>query len=189
MAATSPVIKIEVFGEDVEALASTLVALAAKVSPTQTAPAVSEEMSLSELVDIVRARAVAEGYKLLVVKADEGREEDPAPAAAEDYEPKAVKRRRRTKAEMEAARAAEAAAAEEPEQEEEEDAPDEAAELSVEELEAVKKDAIRKLLVIHKEPGGPARIDSLLAEYRKMGFAAAATIPARYFPEIARRLA
>lgn len=203
---TSPVIKIEVLGEDVEALAETLVALAAKVSGTQSTgdAEINADMPLEDLLKIVRAKAAEQGYKLHVVRAEA--EEQPSDDAA-SYEPKAVKRRgRRTKAEMEAARAAAAQAEEEVEEAEktieeaedesgeklvlwsetaEEEAPEE---LSEKELENIKRETMRSLLALHKTSDGPDKIEALLLPYKKMGFAAAATIPARYYPEIAKRL-
>lgn len=201
---TSPVIKIEVLGGDVEALAETLVALAAKVSGVQSTGGaeVNADMPLEDLLRIVRHRAAEQGYKLHVVRADapEGGDggEDPS-----SYEPKAVKRRgRRTKAEMEAARAA-AAAPEEAEKtieeaedesgeklvlwsETAEEEPPAEEEYTEEQLEQIKRETIKKITPLYKAPGGLAQVGELLKDYKK--YAAIGTIPAKFFPEIARRL-
>lgn len=199
-------IKIEVVGDDVEALATTLVALAAKVSQQTAGEPVSVDMPLDELLSVVRAKAAAEGFKLLVVRADADRDDDRAQdaqaAAQAPYEPKAVKRRgRRTKAEMEAARAAEAVSAEDVVEDAdgptaeatvvwenpttEEEPP---AEMSEAEMESLKRATMKKLLEIHKTAGGPEKVDAVLAEYKAMGFSAAVSIPPRHYVDIAKRL-
>lgn len=196
---SQPVIKIEVFGEDVEALAHTLVALAAKISAVaeSPAPALDVNMGLEDLLAITRQRAAEVGLKVNVLKADADaveEEETPADTPPETYEPRAVKRRgRRSKAEIEAAEAAAKAAAEaadgEPEAEPEmtlwsDEAED--AEMSEADLEDLKKKTIAKILPIWKGPGGQERIGALLKDYKQ--YAAIGTIPAKHFPDIARRL-
>lgn len=203
---SSPVIKIEVLGGDVEALAETLVALAAKVSGAQSTgdAEINADMPLEDLLKIVRHRAAEQGYKLHVVRADA--EEQPTDDAA-SYEPKAVKRRgRRTKAEVEAARAAASQAEEGVEEAEktieeaedesgeklvlwsetaEEEAPEEE-EYTEEQLEQIKRETIKKITPLYKAPGGLAKVGELLKDYKK--YAAIGTIPAKFFPDIARRL-
>lgn len=196
----APVIKIEIQGSDVVAVGETLVSLASTLSPNGGTTA-NIEMPFDELLAIVRARAKEQGFKLIVVRAegdDDGDGEDKAPA--QDYEPKAVvRRKRRTKAEMEAARAAEAAPAEpEPEAEQEEEAVEdmplaaaaeepEEEELSEEELEQIKRQTMRRLMPIYNEKNGQARVAEILKDYNKK-YASVATIPAKYFPEIAKRI-
>lgn len=195
---TAPVIKIEVLGDNVDDLARTLVSLAAKVSSQESAPdvSVSEDMPLDELLAVVRKKAMAEGFKLLVVKADAEAEEGPSgEGEAQTYEPKAVKRRGRPpKAKAEEPKV-ETPAVEEAEEEPAsemtlwEDEPAAAAEeetLTDAQLEDIKRETIKKLMPIYKSKGGPERVKDILSDWKQ--YASVSTIPAKHFPEIARRI-
>lgn len=194
---TAPVIKIEVLGDNVDDLGRTLVSLAAKVSSQEGASdvSVSEDMPLDELLAVVRRKATAEGFKLLVVKADAETEEGPSgEGEAQTYEPKAVKRRGRPpKAKTEEPKV-ETPAVEEAEEEpasemtlwEDEPAAAEEETLTDAQLEEIKRETIKKLMPIYKSKGGPERVKDILSDWKQ--YASVSTIPAKHFPEIARRI-